>query len=180
MLIGAKRFAHVNWLRGGRALQAVPTMRRFPCDDTIRNLLRLFSMGHVERLFAPLIEWRMQRVPVRAGGHSLDLDSTISERDGRQEGSLKGHNPRQHGRPCHHPLPAVLSEARSILPGWLRSGNCGSGRGVAEFLEEALAQWGRRQTIRLVRDDSGSFDDNLLSFLQQRCLPYVVVTRLTK
>lgn len=180
MLIGAKRFAHVNWLRGGRALQAVPGMLRFPCDDTIRNLLLLFSMGHVERLFAPLIEWQMQRVPVRAEGHSLDLDSTIFERDGRQEGSLKGHNPRKHGRPSHHPLPAVLSEAHSIHPGWLRSGNRGSSRGVVEFLEEALAQWGRRQTICLVRADSGYFDDKLLSFLQQRCLPYVVVTRLTK
>ncbi len=122
----------------------------------------------------------MQRVPVRAGGYSLDLDSTIFERYGRQEGSLKGHNPRKHGRPSHHPVLAVLAEAHFILHGWLRSGNCGSSRGVVEFLEEALALWGQRQTIRLVRADSGFFDDKLLSFLEQRCLPYMVVTRLTK
>lgn len=180
VLVGAKRFAHVNWLRGDRALQALLGMSRFPCDDTIRNLFRQFSMGHVQRLFEPLIEWQMQRVPVRAEGYSLDLDSTIFERYGRQEGSLKGHNPRKHGRPSHHPLLAVLSEAHFILHGWLRSGNCGSSRGVVEFLEEALALWGQRQTIRLVRADSGFFDDRLLSFLEQRCLPYIVVTRLTK
>lgn len=51
---------------------------------------------------------------------------------------------------------------------------------MVEFLEEALALWGQRQTIRLVRADSGFFDDKLLSFLEQRCLPYIVVTRLTK
>jgi hypothetical protein len=28
-----------------------------------------------------------------------------------------GHNPRQHGRPSHHPLLAVLPEAHFILPG---------------------------------------------------------------
>lgn len=180
VLVGAKRFAHANWLRGDRALHALLGLDRFPCDDTIRNLFRQFSMGNVERLFAPLIEWQMQRVPARAEGYSLDLDSTIFERYGRQEGSLKGHNPRKHGRPSHHPLLAVLSEAHFILHGWLRSGNCGSSRGVVEFLEEALALWGQRQTIRLVRADSGFFDDKLLSFLEQRCLPYIVVTRLTK
>jgi hypothetical protein len=179
VLLGAKRFAHANLLRGDRALHALLGLDRFPCDDTIRNLFRQFSMGHVERLFAPLIEWQMLRVPVRAEGYSLDLDSTIFERYGRQEGSLKGHNPRKHGRPSHHPLLAVLAEAHFILHGWLRSGNCGASRGVVEFLEEALALWGQRQTIRLVRADAGFFDDKLLSFLEQRCLPYIVVTRLT-
>jgi len=58
------------------------------------------------------------------------------ERYGQQEGSLKGHDPRKHGRPSHHPLLAVLSEAHLLLHGWLRSGNCGSARGVVEFLQE--------------------------------------------
>jgi len=38
---------------------------------------------------------------------------------------------------------------------------------------------GARQKIRLVRADSGFFDDQLLSFLEQRRLPYIVVARLT-
>jgi hypothetical protein len=74
---------------------------------------------------------------------------------------------------------AVLSEAHFLLHGWLRSGNCGTSRGVEEFLKEALALWGQRQKIRLLRADSGFFDDRLLSFLEQRRLPYIVVARLT-
>src|SRR5215831_8954244 len=97
-----------------------------------------------------------------------------------QEGALQGHNPRKHGRPSHHPLLAALAEAHFLLHGWLRSGNCGSARGVVEFLQEALALWGQRQMIRLVRADSGFFEDKLLSFLEQRSLPYIVVARLTK
>ena len=121
----------------------------------------------------------MQRLPPRSQGYSLDLDSTIFERYGKQEGSLKGHNPRKHGRPSHHPLLAVLAEADFLLHGWLRNGNCGPARGVVEFLEEALALWQQRQKIRVVRADSGFFDDKLLSFLEQRLLPYMVVARLT-
>ena len=77
-------------------------MEWFPTDDTIRNLFRRFGMGEVQRLFAPLWEWPMARLPLRPDGYTLDLDSTVFERYGRQEGSLKGHNPRKHGRPSHH------------------------------------------------------------------------------
>jgi hypothetical protein len=98
-------------------------------------------------------------LPQRADGYTLDLDSTVFERYGQQEGSLKGHNPRKHGRPSHHPLLAVLS--------------------VEEFLKEALALWGQREKIRLLLADSGFFDDKLLSFLEQRLLPYIIVAKLT-
>jgi len=180
VLVGAKRFAHAAVLRGDQALHALLGMKRFPVDDTIRNLFRAFSMGHVQRLYEPLTEWQMQRLPLRAEGYTLDLDSTVFERYGKQEGSLKGHNPRKHGRPSHHLLLAVLSEAHFLLHGWLRSGNCGTARGVEEFLKEALALWGQRQKIRRLRADSGFFEDQLLSFLEQRRLPYIVVARLTK
>jgi hypothetical protein len=179
VLVGAKRFAHTSLLRGDRALHALLGMDRFPTDDTIRNLFRAFGMGEVQRFYEPMAEWLMQRLPQREGGYTLDLDSTVFERYGKQEGSLKGHNPRKHGRPSHHPLLAVLSEAHFLLHGWLRSGNCGTSRGVEEFLKEALALWGQREKIRLLRADSGFFDDKLLSFLEQRLLPYIVVAKLT-
>jgi hypothetical protein len=179
VLVGARRFVHANWLRGDRALHVLLGIKRFPSDDTIRNLFRRFGMGEVHQLYGPLAEWQMQRLPQRADGYSLDLDSTVFERYGEQEGSLKGHNPRKHGRPSHHPLLAVLAEAHFLLHGWLRSGNCGPARGVVEFLKEALALWSQRQTIRVVRADSGFFDDELLSFLEERRLPYIVVARMT-
>jgi len=180
VLVGARRFAHASLLRGDRALHALLGLERFPTDDTIRNLFRKFGMGQVQRLFEPLAEGQMGRLPQRSEGYTLDLDSTVFERYGKQEGSLKGHNPRKHGRPSHHPLLAVLGEAHFLLHGWLRSGNCGTARGVEEFLKEALALWGQRQKIRLLRADSGFFDDKLLSFLEQRCLPCIVVARMTK
>jgi hypothetical protein len=179
VLVGAKRFAHAGLLRGDRALHALLGLKRFPTDDTIRNLFRQFGMGQVQRFFEPLAEWQMQRLPQRIEGYTLDMDSTVFERYGKQEGSLKGHNPRRHGRPSHHPLLAVLSEAHFLLHGWLRSGNCGTARGAEEFLKEALALWGQRQKIRLLRADSGFFDGLLLSFLEQRQIPYIVVARMT-
>jgi hypothetical protein len=82
----------------------------------------------------------LQRLRAPALGAVLDLDSTVFERYGHQQGSLKGYNPRKHGRPSHHPLLAMLAEAKVVLHAWLRSGNTASARGVKAFLAETLAK----------------------------------------
>jgi hypothetical protein len=181
VVAGARRFTHASWLRGDRALHEMLGLERFPSDDTIRNLFLRFGMGEIQRFFEPMTEWMMERLPRRPEGHSLDLDSTVFERHGRQqEGAAKGYNPRRPGRLSHHPLLAVLAESHFVMHGWLRSGNSGTGRGVTEFLKEALALWGERGPLRVVRADAGFFDNELLSFLEERKLDYIVVARFTK
>jgi hypothetical protein len=88
VLAGTKRFAHFALLRGDRALHALLGIDRFPVDDTIRNLFRAFSVGDVQRLYEPLTEGQMQRIPPRPSGYTLDPDSTVAERYGHQEGLL--------------------------------------------------------------------------------------------
>ena len=179
VLVGARRFAHTSLLRADRALHAVLGMKRFPTDGTIRNLFKRFQQGMVVRMYEPLWAWQVERLPRRAQGYSLDLDSTVFERYGEQEGVKKGYNPRKPGRGSHHPLLAVLGEAYFILHGWLRSGNTTAGRGVVEFLKEALAKLPSCEWIRVVRADSGFFAQDLLQYLESRHLRYIVVARMT-
>jgi len=113
------------------------------------------------------------------GGFSLDLDSTVFQRAGQQQGAAKGYNPRRPGRNSHHPLLAVLAEIPFVLHGWLRSGNIGAAKGAVAFLSEALALLPEGWKLRCVRADSGFFEDALLTFLEGRALPYLVVARLT-
>jgi hypothetical protein len=180
VVAGARRFAHSSWLRADRALHALLEIRRFPGDDTVRNLFKRFGQGQCQRFFSGLWNWQLQRLPECTAGYSLDLDSTVFERYGHQQGALRGPNPRKHGRPSHHPLLAVLAEAHVVLHGWLRSGNCGTSRGVVEFLKEALALLPAPHALRIVRADAGFFDQELLGFLEQRGLSYIVVARLTR
>jgi hypothetical protein len=122
-------------------LHALLGIRRFPTDDTIRNLFKRFRQSLVVQFYEPLWAWQLAQVPKRVGGYSLDLDSTVFERYGEQEGVKRGYNPRKHGRASHHPLLAVLGEAGFILHGWLRSWNTRSDSGVVEFLKEAGRNW---------------------------------------
>jgi len=114
-------------------------------------------------------------------GDFFGTDGGLNERHGhQQEGALKGYNPRRPGRLSHHPLLAVLAEAHFVMHGWLRSGNCGTARGVTEFLKEVLALWGERGPLRVVRADAGFFDKELFTFLEERRIDYIVVARFTK
>ncbi len=100
-----------------------------PSAMTLTRCFGAMARGQVEHLSAVLWQFVMRRLHAPALGAVLDLDSTVFERYGHQQGSLKGYNPRQHGRPSHHPLLAILAEAKLVLHAWLRSGNTARARG---------------------------------------------------
>lgn len=180
VVAGARRFAHTDWLRADKALHALLGIEHFPGADTVRNLFLRFGQGHIEAFWRPLWKWLLELSwPVPADGFSLDLDSTVFQRSGHQEGAKKGYNPARPGRHSHHPLLAFLAEAPLILHAWLRSGNTGTARGAVAFLTEALSLMPAAWKLRCVRADSGFFDNALLTFLETRAIPYIVVARLT-
>lgn len=181
IIAGARRLAHTDWLRADRALHAMLGVDRFPGTDTVRNLLKRFTQPVIEVFWRPLWRWLLEQGwTVPAPGWSLDLDSTVFQRSGHQEGAERGYNPSRPGRHTHHPLLAVLAEAPMILHGWLRSGKAGSARGVVPFLQEALALMPADWRLRTVRADSGFFDQALPGFLEGRSLPYIIVARMTR
>jgi hypothetical protein len=179
VLTGGRRFAHAERLRSDAVVQAILAAPRLPSAMTLTRYFGGFVRAQVEQLVELLWSWMLQRLPATPLGAVLDLDSTVFERYGQQEGSLKGHNPRKHGRPSHHPLLAFLAEAKIVLHAWLRSGNTGSARGVRAFLDEALARLPQRCALYAVRADSGFFEAAVLSDLEDRQLPYAIAVRLT-
>lgn len=179
VIAGAKRFAHTDWLRFDTAFHIMLGIERFPGTDTVRNLFARFTQRTIEEFWRPLWRWLLPLFEQPQQGFSLDLDSTVFQRSGQQQGAAKGYNPQRPGRKTHHPLLAVLAEAQCVLHAWLRSGNTSASRGVYQFLQEALTLVPAHWKIRCVRADSGFFAQELLGFLEERALPYLVVARLT-
>jgi len=181
VVAGARRLAHTDWLRADKALHALLGIERFPGTDTVRNFFQRFRQGHIEEFWRPLWKWLLALSwPMPTEGFSLDLDSTVFQRSGNQEGAKRGYNPSRPGRHSHHPLIAFLAEAPLVLHAWLRSGNTGSARGAVAFLTEAFALMPSHWRLRTVRADSGFFENSLLTFLEARGIPYIVVARLTQ
>jgi hypothetical protein len=173
--VGARRFSHLQMLRADRALQSLCGVRCFPTDDTVRNFFRRFGAAQINAFFPALWSWFFRQQPARSC--LLDLDSTVLQRFGRQEGASHGHNPTRPKGRLHHPLLAFVSEPVLVLHAWLRAGNTADNRGAVEFLTEALHSVPADWTIKGVRADSAFFDQKLLEFLESRHLPYVVVVR---
>lgn len=179
VVTGARRFAHSQWLRADHALHALLGMERFPSDDTIRNFFLRFSQAHVYAFWRPLWKWSLGKLVPQPEGFHLDLDSTVLQRSGQQEGAAKGYNPSRPGRKSHHPLLAVLAETPLVLHGWLRSGNTIAASGALAFLQEALALLPTTIKLKCIRADSGFFERALLEFLEQNALPYIIVAKIT-
>src|SRR5574337_841813 len=180
VLTGGRRFAHAERLRGDAVIRAIVGARRLPSAMTLTRYFGGWVHAQVEQLVEGMWRWQLARLPAQPLGAVLDLDSTVFERYGAQEGSLKGHNPRKHGRPSHHPLLAFLAEAKVVLHAWLRSGNTGSARGVRAFLDQALAYLPQGYRLYAVRADSGFFEAAVLGDLEQRQLPDAIAVRLTQ
>jgi hypothetical protein len=179
VLTGARRFAHVERLRADAVVQAILGVQRMPSAMTVTRYFNGFVRSQVEHLATVLWRVTLARLVVPPLGAVLDLDSTVFERYGAQEGSRAGYNPHKPGRPLHHPLLALLAEAKIVLHVWLRSGNTTSATGVQAFLTEALAQLPPRVRLYALRADSGFFAADMLRELETRALPYAIAVRMT-
>jgi len=123
VLTGGRRFAHFERLRSDEVVRATLRLRWMPSSITLTRYFGNFLRSQVEHLSEVLSRALATLLRPVAGGEMLDLELTISHRFGRQDGSLKDHNPRRHGRPSHHPLLAMLARQKLILHAWMRSGN---------------------------------------------------------
>jgi hypothetical protein len=180
LALGASRFEHFTRYRRDAMMKVLLGVERFPSPDTVRRFFLSFNYRRLTEVSEQLMRFSLKQTRPILLGHTLDLDSTVFCRYGeKQEGSLRGYNPKKPGRPSHHPLVAFLSEARKVLWAVLRSGNSRSANGCVEFLRQALAVLPAEHKVALVRADAGFFEKRFLEFLESRELPYIIVAKLT-
>jgi Transposase DDE domain group 1 len=178
VLTGGRRFAHIERLRGDEVAGTTVGITRWPSAMTVTRYLGGFVRAQVEHLGEVCWQLVRSRLQLPSLGSVLDFDSSVLERYGQQEGSLKGYNPRRKGRPSHHPIFAMLAEAKLVVHCWLRSGNTGTARGVNAFLAETLERL-KGIALYALRADSGFFIKEFLDELERRELPYAIAVRMS-
>lgn len=179
VLTGARRFAHIEALRHDEVLRQLLGMGRFPSDITIMRFFKRFGQKAIHEVFEPLRAWQISQM-TPPGDYTLDLDSSVFERYGGQEGALLGYNPKKHRRPSHHPLLATLAENNAVIHSWLRSGNTASVTGAVDFLREAIAAMPEGAITKIIRGDSGFDSEKVFVFLEGVKLRYAISARFTR
>lgn len=173
---GGGRFAHTALVRFDAALRAIFGLKHVGSVSTFSRFFRRFGRKQVEEVFGHLSAWTWERVAGRCW--TVDLDSSVLTRYGRQEGSARGYNPWHRGKRSHHPLMAFAAECRMVITAWLRPGNTADGSNAENFLREVLGVLGPRHRIGLLRADSGFCVGSFLDLVESRKLSYIVVARV--
>jgi hypothetical protein len=178
VLVGGNRFSHVERVRADEVLEAIIDADRVCGSDTMRRLFESLARSECERMYVELEDFMKQLLVSRQQEDILDLDSTILERYGRQEGVAKGYHTARAGQTSHHPLLGMFARSKYIAHCWLRAGGASTLRGPAEFVQELLSNLPDGFKISLVRADSGFHTEEFLETLEERGLDYIVAARM--
>ena len=86
------------------------------------------------RLFRKLLQ--IKRLPAI----TIDIDSSVVNVEGHQEGTTKGYNPKKPGNPCYNLQFAFCDEIKALVTGVVRSGDTYTADGTAGLIQEIIAQ----------------------------------------
>lgn len=173
---GASRYIHCDWLRNDEVLQSIFGWSSMPSQSTYSRFFGKFSQGLNTEIFPLLQNWFFHQINV--GNMTVDFDSTVITRYGTQQGSAKGYNPNRKGRNSHHPLMAFISQTRMVANAWLRPGNTADSSSCIDFMRETFHEALAGQKIGLVRADSGFYTEDIMSYLEEEQLNYILSVRM--
>ena len=173
---GASRYIHCDWLRYDTVLQSIFGWETMPSQSTYSRFFNKFSQAKNTEIFPELQHWFFEQLNIDT--ITVDFDSTVITRYGNQQGSAKGYNPNKKGRNSHHPLMAFVSQTRMVANAWLRPGNTADSSSCKAFMEETFDKALKSKKVGLVRADSGFYTEELMSYLEEKELNYVMAVRM--
>jgi hypothetical protein len=174
---GANRFLHTEVTRHDAALGKIFDWKNTPGQDTYKRFFSKFTQATNQKVSDYFYSWFFENI--KFDNFTLDIDSSVMTRYGEQEGAKKGYNPSKKGRASHHPLIAFIADVKLVANMWLRSGNTSSANNFLSFLEDTLSKL-KNKTIGLIRLDSGFFQSNILDYLEEKVMNYVVAVKFSQ
>lgn len=173
---GANRFLHTEVTRSDKALASIFDWQKVPGQDAYKRYFGKFTQSINQGVGRHFFSWFFKNLQLNY--FTLDIDSSVMTRYGQQEGAKKGYNPKKKGRNSHHPIIAFVNDVKMVANFWLRSGNTSSANNFVGFLEETLSIFGDKK-VGLVRLDSGFCSKEIMDYLEQKELKYIVAAKFT-
>ena len=105
---------------------------------------------------------------------TIDIDSSVVNVEGHQEGAVKGYNPKKPGNNCYNIQFAFCDELKAYITGFVRSGNTYTANGAAGMIQEIMAHLEEMDLEVTFRMDSGFFDEEVLETIETLGCRYVI------
>ena len=177
MLCG--NFIGIDKLERLKLLQSDPLVNEFAISikepETVSRFLGNFSYKTTQMLRE--INFKLFRKLLRKSklkSITIDIDSSVVNVEGHQEGAAKGYNPKKPGNRCYNLQFAFCDEIKAYLTGYVRSGDTYTANGAAEMIKEIMAHLKDEGLEITFRMDSGYFDDAILETIELLGGKYVI------
>jgi len=105
---------------------------------------------------------------------TIDIDSSVVNVEGHQEGAAKGYNPKKPGNLCYNIQFAFCDELKAYITGCVRSGNTYTANGTAEMIKEIVAHLKTDDLEIMFRMDSGYFDEEIIETIESLGCSYLI------
>jgi len=109
---------------------------------------------------------------------TIDIDSSVVNVEGHQEGTAKGYNPKKLGNLCYNIQFAFCDELKAYITGFVRSGNTYTANGAAEMIKEIVANIKTDDLEIMFRMDSGYFDEEIVETIESLGCKYLIKAKV--
>jgi len=97
---------------------------------------------------------------------TIDIDSSVVNVEGHQEGAVRGYHPKKLGNNCYNIQFTFCDEIKGFITGMIRSGDTYTANGAAEMIKEIMAYLKNEGVEITFRMGSGYFDDTILETIE--------------
>lgn len=177
MLCG--HFIGIDKLERLKLLKNDPLVREFEISvkepETVSRFLSNFSFKTTQMLRESNFKV-FQKLLSKSGLASItiDIDSSVINVEGHQEGATKGYNPKKLGNRCYNIQFAFCDELKAYVTGFVRSGNAYTANGAAELIKEIVATLKAQNLEIFFRMDSGYFDEEIIETIESLGCKYLI------
>jgi hypothetical protein len=183
VVAGIGRIQNTQSLIHNGLLPSLLGLPNFPHRDTLRDFLGKFTLTSLKSLQLAHDKIR-QNLFGRLGpiySSIIDIDTTVLTVYGHQQGSAIGYNPFHRGKKSFCPILSSEGKLGLTLNFELRPGNVHPSPGAVPFLKQTLEELPKTvaSTRTRIRADASFYDKNLIQFLDDNRLGYVIIAKLT-
>lgn len=104
----------------------------------------------------------------------IDINSSVINVEGHQEGVAKGYNPKKKGNNCYNIQFTFCDELKAYITRFVRSGNTHSANGTSELIKEIYENIYFPSLDIHFRMDSGYFDEGIIRTIESLGCKYVI------
>jgi hypothetical protein len=183
LIAGVHRLSKTKILQGNGAFQQIVGLKSYPYSSSLRRFLKNINPRTIQSInkVHDYLRLKMFYLPQPRTSLLLDFDSTVLTLYGKFiEEAKVGYNPHKKGRRSYHPLLCFESHSKDFWHGVLRPGNVYTSAGGPEFLQACLAKVPPYIYRIRVRGDSGFYDHEFIEPLDDKCIGYAIVAKMTK